>query len=928
MSGAEPQDLARPAREVRRGEAEAETGTETNRTQPTKQSTARSDRLPCTFRFGSESHWKASTREKEKKNPAFHQRKFPLAAAAARRSIVEVSVSSGLRRTDRPPPARSIPISGLTYTAYHFAESGRLGVNFGGDMLRDGKRRRTAPSGEGAVPTMNPVAPSTKRRKCVPSSSWPGAMLPDELLTEVFLRVPMKSILPCQAACRSWAAILSSEEFRQLYTARTEEMSLTPKLLYVSPTANFNSTAVYLCSPSKPTDDLLFTLDDVCGDSVAVAPTPCHGLTLLYDAVAAAYWVFNAATQAVTRLPPCQEVILATAGLGFDAKTKDYKVVRLFQGKLHEKQSFKCEIYTLGGDEGDHWRPAAGGVPFRFCRWIRSPRFEVSGVHLVELDDQLCIVRDLRDRSAAVCMLEVWKLKDFNSGDWSLDHRIDLTGQLPRDLLEPQIVKVIGSFGSCGSSKKIIIATSKHKVCAYDPVSGTLETIISILETCTSYQNEKSDIRFSFFKECLTPVRRTREEIALSTPLAKATEKILLRLPAESILKFKLVCKQWFGLIKSDRFVRAYFVNKNMDKRPKIMLVVCSKPCHGLNLVSIEEKDYLFNPCTGYHRIYHNRHKKRLQLQLQPLWKVPIGCCEQEDNPFAVDSKNVGLAFSQVIQDHVVVAIFYDWRDYKSRGYYIRCVLFCCGSGYSQHLPEPPLPVNDMPPASLDGVLYWMSEPRLGWTYERAIVSFDVTAKIFNVIPCPSCIAMWDSKSRCHAFVVELQGMLCAVLSNSVADELDIWKWNHGLWSRAYTINLKLWPDYSLATNFVVPLAVDPTDGRVLLNTGRKLGLYNPFEQAIEILFTLDQASVVTSKVQRRHPRVHRKCITRCEDVPSKSSPWKLSMALCENFASPSSASSGKELNCVNPIMPVVPMLYEESLAYYPQVARARGFLT
>uniref|UniRef100_A0A0E0L4R4 F-box domain-containing protein n=1 Tax=Oryza punctata TaxID=4537 RepID=A0A0E0L4R4_ORYPU len=706
-------------------------------------------------------------------------------------------------------------------------------------MLLGSKRRRPGPSGEGAVPPeemTTDVAPSSKRsRNCVPSSC-PVAMLPDELLTEVFLRVPINSILPCQAVCRSWAAIHSSEEFHQLYMARTEEMSPTPKLVFVSPTTNFNSTAVYSCSPSKPTDELLLT-DDVRGDFVEVAPIPCHGLTLLYDVVGAAYCVFNAATRAVTQLPRCQDVVLATTSLGFDAYTKEYKVVRLFEGRLHENLSVKCEIYTLGGEEGDHWRLAAGGVPFRFCRfaraaiydamqcklhpvfvngflhwlinplvfgkapelWIRSPPFEVSGAHLVELDGQLCIVRDLRDRSTDVCMLEIWKLKDYNSGDW--------------DLLEPQIVK-----DSCGSSKKIIIATSKHKVGAYDFVSGTLKTIISISETCTSYQNEKFDIRFSLFKECLTPMRRTREEISLSTPLAKATKEVLLRLPAESILKFKL----------SDRFVRAYFAHKNMGKRPKIMLVICSKPCHGLNLVSVE-KDYLFNPCTGYHRIYWNRHKELLQ-------KVSIGCFEEEGNPFAIDNNNVGLAFSQRFS--------MTRETTKLVDILLKMRVVWCGFGYSKHLPEPPLPVNDMPPASLDGVLYWMSEPRFGWSYEQAIVSFDVSAKIFDVIPCPSCIAMWDDESRCHAFVVELQGMSCAVLSDPVADELDIWKWDHSLWTRAYTINLKLWPDFSLATNVVVPLALDLTDGRVVLNTGRKLGLYNPLEQAIENLSALGQASL------------------------------------------------------------------------------------
>lgn len=134
-----------------------------------------------------------------------------------------------------------------------------------------------------------------------------------------------------------------------------------------------------------------------------------------------------------------------------------------------------------------------------------------------------------------------------------------------------------------------------------------------------------------------------------------------------------------------------------------------------------------------------------------------------------------------------------------------------------------------------------MSEPRLGQSVKRAIVSFNIATSVFDVIPCPLCIAIWNNYSPCHAFVAELEGFLCSVLADPVADELDIWKWELGQWNRAYKIYLKSWSDCSLRTNIVVPLAIDPTDGRVLLSTGRKLGLYNPLKQAIENPFSLDQ---------------------------------------------------------------------------------------
>uniref|UniRef100_A0ACD5WVF9 Uncharacterized protein n=1 Tax=Avena sativa TaxID=4498 RepID=A0ACD5WVF9_AVESA len=200
---------------------------------------------------------------------------------------------------------------------------------------------------------------SDKRRRM--SVAVIGAsMLPDELMTEVLLRLPVKSILRFRAVCRSWAAVLSSEEFCGLHMAKAEAV-VPPKLVFISPTASFDSTRVY---SSDPSDGQLFSLDGVRGDFADMTPAPCRGLTLLHDLVAPAYYVLNVATRAVTRLPPCQHALSSTAGLGFDARTKEYKVVRLSCGTLDEKQRIKCEVYILGG--GDRWRPAAGGVPFRF----------------------------------------------------------------------------------------------------------------------------------------------------------------------------------------------------------------------------------------------------------------------------------------------------------------------------------------------------------------------------------------------------------------------------------------------------------------------------------------------------------------------------------------------------------------------------------
>ncbi|XP_037472544.1 putative F-box protein At1g33530 [Triticum dicoccoides] len=290
-----------------------------------------------------------------------------------------------------------------------------------------------------------------------------AASLPDEMIIEVLQLLPIKSVLRFRAVCRSWDALLSSDEFRSLHLAARREPL---KLLYISPTARFLSTAVYARSftPSSSggsTGDrghLLFTIDGARGNCVeVVTPVPCCGLTLLYDALAMAYYICNPATRATTRLPPSTDIASrSTTGLGFDARTKEHKVVRLINGMCHDKVGVRCEVYTPGGRHGDRWRHVAGGVPSSLRQlvssavtnaslnklppvfangclhwlmdpitsrvaiicfsiteetftcagsppfWVPAPRPTSrpwsSGEHLVEMHGQLYMVRDLRNR--------------------------------------------------------------------------------------------------------------------------------------------------------------------------------------------------------------------------------------------------------------------------------------------------------------------------------------------------------------------------------------------------------------------------------------------------------------------------------------------------------------------------------------------------
>ena len=262
-----------------------------------------------------------------------------------------------------------------------------------------------------------------------------------------------------------------------------------------------------------------------------------------------------------------------------------------------------------------------------------------------------------------------------------------------------------------------------------------------------------------------------------------------------------------------------------------------------------------------------------------------------EEHAFTVGNKNVGLTFNSLTREHVIVEIFYHRKDFESRQYDMACTLHWCNTANAaQEHSVPPLPLTDMPPAYVKGMLYWMSEPRLGRSCEWTIVSFNLATRIFDVVPCPSWFARWNSRNRCRAFVVELEGVLCAVLADPVAEKLDVWKLEHDRWDRAYTIHLEASPGYSLKTCVVVPLAVDQYYERILLNTGRKIGIYDPVEQTIQNLYSLDQVPVASS--------AHLKFL----DMPSTSA---------ANSLTCSKEDSAAEMNRMDSkLIPSVPMLY------------------
>ncbi|KAF0894096.1 hypothetical protein E2562_033973 [Oryza meyeriana var. granulata] len=124
------------------------------------------------------------------------------------------------------------------------------------------------------------MAMSNKRRKILSPSRAPE-LVPSELVTEILLLLPVKSLTRFRAVCRDWAALLSSEEFVSLHTAKVEAGAALapPRLLFLTPTAGYGSTSAYSCSLSGGHDtNHLFTLDEARVNFVDSTKASCRGL--------------------------------------------------------------------------------------------------------------------------------------------------------------------------------------------------------------------------------------------------------------------------------------------------------------------------------------------------------------------------------------------------------------------------------------------------------------------------------------------------------------------------------------------------------------------------------------------------------------------------------------------------------------------------
>lgn len=563
--------------------------------------------------------------------------------------------------------------------------------------------------------------------------------------------------------------------------------------------------------------------------------TGCTGLNQLDGPITHDIMDALLVEEAVAKAPP----VFADGGLHW--LMRHPRRGRRIHGVL-PRQGQDAILRFSAADESFGLVSAPESVPFE--DYIRlEEHLPMVPVHLAELKGLLCMVHDLRHRGS---QLDVWVRSV--QGEWSLDYRIPVSPLPARDVHEPQFITVLGST----SNERLLVATSEHKVYSYATDTGRVETVLGVGETSVGPQKEApAELLLGLYEDSL--IRIGGADRDTTRGVSSAVAQVLLRLPLESIAQSKLLGREWRALIESESFVAAHvsikrprriFIATNGRARGSFFrfaplqswlrasladladslaldskIVCSSKPCHGLNLISTGTDDYLCNPCTGAIECLGIRGRSRF-----------TPCCSSA----AAVGRSVGLGFDHNTGEHVAVEIGHLCGA-------LACILKASESDSWTCAGTPPMPVTDMPPAHVDGTLYWLGRGR----EQRVllIVAFHISTRAFDVIQlCEQPVI--NHHRGAAAFLVELNNTLSLVVADGEAEEMEIWMMNIRLraWVSVHRICLRGHRDFSprTAATAVVPIEISGDDGRILLSTGRALGYYDAETGAIDTVYSLD----------------------------------------------------------------------------------------
>ncbi|CAL9215525.1 unnamed protein product [Arabidopsis halleri] len=177
-------------------------------------------------------------------------------------------------------------------------------------------------------------------------------MIPEDLLVEILLRLPVKTLARCLCVSKHCYSIIRSRRFINLYQSRSSTRE--SRVMFAFRDVYTFLRWYFFSLPQAPS---LVTNSTCCIDSTSFCMPVCvHGLICVEHMFR--LWICNPVTGKVALLPqPGPRKQFTTWYMGYDPINYHYKVLFLSKNGLLE--AYKVEVFTFG--EESSWKTIEDG---------------------------------------------------------------------------------------------------------------------------------------------------------------------------------------------------------------------------------------------------------------------------------------------------------------------------------------------------------------------------------------------------------------------------------------------------------------------------------------------------------------------------------------------------------------------------------------
>ncbi|KAH6779247.1 hypothetical protein C2S52_010484 [Perilla frutescens var. hirtella] len=317
-------------------------------------------------------------------------------------------------------------------------------------------------------PSSSPPSPLSSPRNDVVMELAMGFSLPTDLIINILLRLPVKSLGKFKCVSKEWLELITDAHFISMHRElclSSPNIVLVKKIPLLEEPLMKKCTKVDVCALSfdgvcKNLEFSLYLNDDE--KNIEMLPSKWDLICFVSES---GFYACNPSTQVMMKLPEasCCTSGEVNAGMGYIKEREEYVLVHLFDRSLdiHVDYDIGCEVLRLRDGVDCTWKVVDANCPYVVRGWgvlvenvfywmiwdeysqpgdeaivsfdlekeefgtVSPPEgcFDPNGAwSLVELGGRLCLV----DNVTRPLTMDIWVLKDIENHKWAREYSIQM----------------------------------------------------------------------------------------------------------------------------------------------------------------------------------------------------------------------------------------------------------------------------------------------------------------------------------------------------------------------------------------------------------------------------------------------------------------------------------------------------------------------